>query len=92
MGLRYVKSDQNVFCTVHRLDRMLSRLERELGDERSANARLKSELAHAQERLGELAASHQKLKFQVKVTGRAHFCTMPEERVILRGALVLPHT
>lgn len=44
---------------------MLNRLERELGDERSVNARLKSELAHAQERLSELAASHQKLKFQV---------------------------
>ena len=42
------------------------RLERELGEERSINAKLSSELVHTKQRLGELAESHQRLKFQAR--------------------------
>lgn len=44
----------------------LYRLEHELGEVKSTNVKLSSELAHAQERLGELAVSNQRLKFQAR--------------------------
>lgn len=41
------------------------RLERELGEEKLVNTKRSSDLAHAQEKLGDLAADNQRLKFQV---------------------------
>lgn len=41
------------------------RLERELGEERLVNTKRSSDLARAQEKLGDLAADNQRLKFQV---------------------------
>lgn len=48
------------------------RLERELGEKESANAKLSSELTRAQQSLDGLASSHQTLKAQASV-GNGYF-------------------